>query len=53
MPPEYQPDEDRYAAVWTKVFTGPHRDHGGWWREQGRDVCACGEALPVPERAAA
>jgi len=53
MPPEYQPEEDTYPVVWTLVFTGPHRDHGGWWQDQGEPVCACGEPLAALEGAAA
>jgi len=53
MPPEYQPEEDTHAVVWARVFTGPHRDHGGWWQEQGEPVCACGASLAVPEGVAA
>jgi len=43
----------QYAVVWGRVFTGPHRDHGGWWQDQGEPVCACGERLAALEGAAA
>jgi hypothetical protein len=53
MPPEYEPGEDTYPVVWALVFTGPHRDHGGWWQDRGVPVCACGATLTAPERQAA
>ena len=53
-PPDYQPPEDQYAAVWALVFTGPHRDCGGWFRDGWkRPVCSCGAYLSEPVRAAA
>jgi len=30
--PDSRVEEEQYAAIWVRVFTGPHRDHGGWWR---------------------
>ena len=53
MLPDYQPEEDQYAAIWVRVFTGPHRDHGGWQCGQGDPVCACGAVLAEPAEAAA
>jgi len=53
MPPECQPDEDEYPVVWVRVFLGGHADHGGWWRDRGEAVCACGETLPAERQAAA
>jgi hypothetical protein len=53
MPPEYQPEEDTYPIVWVRVFTGPHRDCGGWWRDRDEPVCACGTVLAEPGKAAA
>ncbi len=53
--PDYQPDEEQYIDIWVAVFTGPHRDHGGWWTDPGgQPVCACGEpVLAAPEGKAA
>jgi hypothetical protein len=46
--------EEQYAAIWVRVFTGPHRDHGGWWQDKGqRPICVCGAVLAEPEKAAA
>ena len=51
--PDPRTEEEQYTAIWVRVFTGPHRDHGGWWRDQGAPVCACGAVLAEPEEAAA
>jgi hypothetical protein len=54
MQPDYQPCEDTYATVWLRVFTGPHRDCGGWSRQQGQPaMCACGVPLDEPVKAVA
>jgi hypothetical protein len=44
---------DQYAVTWVRVFTGPHRDCGGWRQDQGEPVCVCGATLTEPEKAAA
>ena len=46
-------DEEQYAAIWVRVFTGLHRDHGGWWCDQGEPVCNCGASLAEPAEVAA
>lgn len=43
---------DQYAVTQARVTTGPHRDHGGWWCDQGQPVCICGATL-TPEGEAA
>ncbi len=50
--PDLRADAEQYAAIWVRVFTGPHRDHGGWWRDQGQPVCVCGAVIREPEAAA-
>ena len=44
---------DQYAADWFRVYTGPHREHGGWLSGPSEPVCLCGESLAEPEEAAA
>ena len=51
--PDARTEEEQYAAIWVRVFTGPHRDHGGWWRDQGEPVCVCGAVLAEPGQVAA
>ena len=46
-------NEEQYAAIWFRVYTGPHREHGGWLPGQGEPVCLCGESLSEPESEAA
>ena len=51
--PDPRTEEEQYTAIWVRVFTGPHRDCGGWWRDRGDPVCVCGTVLTEPEQAAA
>ena len=34
--PDPRAEEERYATIWVRVFTGPHRDHGGVVAGPGR-----------------
>ena len=40
---------DQYAADWFRVYTGPHREHGGWLPGQGEPVCLCGAVIREAE----